>query len=58
MSRKQDSVSLSIVEAECMVASEVSREIVWVRKLLVELFEGVMDSTIICCDNQSCIKLS
>ena len=31
---------------------------VWLRKLLSNLFGGKLDSMIIHCDNQSCIKLS
>lgn len=57
MSRKKDFVALSTIEAEYMVASEVSREVVWLCKLLVDLFEGLLDSIIILCDNRSCIKL-
>jgi hypothetical protein len=34
------------------------REAVWLRKLLANLFGHEMDSTIIHCDNQSCVKLS
>lgn len=58
MSKRQDSVALGIADAEYMATNEVSREAVWLRKLLADLFEGALDSTIICCDNQSCIKLS
>jgi hypothetical protein len=35
-----------------------SHEAVWLRKLLTNLFDHEMDSTIIHCDNQSCVKLS
>jgi hypothetical protein len=34
------------------------REVVWLRKLLTNLFENKMDPTTIHCDNQSCVKLS
>jgi hypothetical protein len=34
------------------------REVVWLRKLLANLFDHDMDSTIIHYDNQSCVKLS
>ena len=43
MSRKQDTVALSSAEAEYVVAYEVSKEAVWLRKLLSDLFEGPMD---------------
>ena len=57
-SRKQSSVALSSTEAECIVASLGAREAVWLRKLLFDLFKKSLKSTIIYCDNQSCIKLS
>ena len=57
MSRKKETVALSSVEAEYVVACEVSREIVWLRKLLSDLFEGPMNPTLILCDNTSCIHL-
>lgn len=53
MSRKQDSVTLSSVEAEYIVASEVGREAICLIKLLPNLFEGALDPTVIHCDNQS-----
>jgi hypothetical protein len=31
---------------------------VWLSKLISELFDQVLDSTVIFCDNQSCVKLS
>ena len=57
MSRKQDTVALSSVEAEYDAACEVSREAVWLRTLLSNLFEGPMNPTMIHCDNTSCIRL-
>jgi hypothetical protein len=41
-----------------MVASQVSCEAIWPRKMLVGLFSQEMSPTVIHCDNQSCIKLS
>ena len=35
-----------------------SCEVVWLRKLLSDLFDLQMDATCIYCDNQSCVKLS
>ena len=58
MSRKQDTIALSSVEAKYNATCEVSREVVWLRKLLSDLFEGPMDPTVIHCDNTSCIRLS
>jgi hypothetical protein len=57
-SRKQSSVSLSTAEAEYIALSVAFREVVWLHKLLTNLFDHEMDSTIIHCDNQSCVKLS
>jgi hypothetical protein len=57
-SRKQTSVALSIAEAEYIAACLACTEAVWLRKLLSGLFDIELDATSICCDNQSCIKLS
>ena len=58
MSIKQDIVSLSSVKAKYIAACEVSKEAIWLRKLLSDLFEGPLDPTMIHCDNTSCIILS
>ena len=57
-SRKQSSVALRTAEAEYISLSVVVREVVWLRKLLIDLFDYEMDPTTIHCDNQSCVKLS
>ena len=57
-SRKQSSVALSITEAEYIALSVAIRKAVWLRKLLTDLFDHEMDSTIIHSNNQSCVKLS
>jgi hypothetical protein len=46
-SRKQTSVSMSTVEAEYIALSVAVREVVWLRKLLVDLFGHVLDSSVI-----------
>jgi hypothetical protein len=56
--RKQKLVALSSAEAEYMAASQASCEAIWLRKMLVGLFDQEMSPTVIHCDNQSCIKLS
>lgn len=43
ISIKQDIVALSSVEVEYVAACEVSKEAVWLRNLLSDLFEGLMD---------------
>ena len=58
MSRKQKSVALTTVEAEYIVACMACCEAIWLRKLFSELFEHVLDTTVIYCDNQSGIRLS
>jgi hypothetical protein len=56
--RKQKSVALSSAEAEYMAASLAACEAIWLRKLLMGLFGQELETTVIHCDNQSCIKLS
>ena len=50
-SRKQSSVALSTAKAEYIALSVAVREVVWLRKLLTDLFAHEMDYTIIHCDN-------
>ena len=57
-SMKQSSVALSITKVEYIVLSVVVRKAVWLHNLLTDLFDHEMDSTIIHCDNQSCVKIS
>lgn len=57
-SRKQQSVALSSAEAEYMAASLASCETIWLRKMLFGLFGQPLRSSMIYCDNQSCIKLT
>jgi len=57
MSRKQDPVSLSSAKAEYVVACEIGKEVVWLRKLWSVLFGKPISPTVINCDNQSYIKM-
>jgi hypothetical protein len=64
-SRKQGSIAQSTAKAEYntakaeyIAASAASREAVWLRKLLSDLFRTELEPTVIHCDNQSCIKLT
>jgi len=57
-SRKKDFVALIITEAEYIVACDACTEAVWLYKLVSGLFDQVLDSSMIYCDNQSCVKLS
>jgi len=56
--KKQNFVALSTAEAEFIAASDASKEAIWLRKLLAGLFGDVLETTVIHCDNQSCVKLS
>ena len=51
-------MELSIAEAEYVAACSDSCEVVWLRKLLYDLFDLKLDATCIYCDNQSCVKFS
>jgi hypothetical protein len=57
-SRKQKFVALSTTEAEYIAISDACTEAVWLCKPVFGLFDQVLDSTVIYCDNQSCVKLS
>jgi hypothetical protein len=51
-------VALSTTEAEYIALCVAVYEAIWLHKLLAELFGHDMDSTVIHCNNQSCVKLS
>jgi hypothetical protein len=55
--RKQGSIAQSTTEAEYIAASAASREAVWLKKILSDLFSAKMEPTLSHCHNQSCIKL-
>jgi hypothetical protein len=55
--RKHKSVALSTTEAKYIAACEACTEAIWLRKLISDLFDQILESTIIHCDNQSCIRL-
>eukprot|EP00253_Pinus_taeda_P026224 PITA_26224 len=55
---KHKSVALSTVEAEYIVSSMACCKEDWLRKLFNELFEHVLDTTVIFCDKKSRIRLS
>ena len=57
-SGKQSCVALSKAKAEYAAACLVSCDVVWLRKLLSDLFDLQLNATCIYCDNQSCVKLS
>jgi hypothetical protein len=57
-SRKQKLVALNIAEEEYITTCDACTKAVWLRKLVSGLFDQVLDSIVIYCDNQSCVKLS
>jgi hypothetical protein len=57
-SRNQISVALSTAEVEYIALCVAVCEALWLRKLLADLFGHEVDSTVIHCGNQSCVKLS
>ena len=52
------SVALNISEAEYRAACFASYEAIWLRKLMSGLFDMDLDTTVIICDNHSCIKMT
>ena len=57
-SRKQSNVALSTTEAEYIATCSASYEAIWLQKLMSGLFNLELDTTVILCDNQSCIKMT
>jgi hypothetical protein len=51
-------VALSTTKAEYIATCAACQEVVWLRKLLAGLFGDVLETTVIHCDNQSCVNLS
>ena len=51
-------MALSTTEAEYIALSMTVREAMWIHKILANLFERVLDSTIIHYGNQICVKIS
>jgi hypothetical protein len=46
------------MEVEYITTCDACMEAVWLHKLVSRLFDQVLDSTMIYCDNQSYVKLS
>jgi hypothetical protein len=57
-SLKQESIAESTIEAEYIATSDASKEAVWLRKLVSGLFGDKLETMMVHCDNQSCIKLT
>ena len=56
-SRKQSMVTLSSTEAEYIALTEAAQEALWLRRLLDDLNQDIVGSTLLFEDTQSCIKL-
>ena len=57
MSKKQNSVSLSMAEAKCMAAGSCCTQLLWMKKLLND-YRIPQDTMCVFCDNTSAINLS
>ena len=51
-------MALSIAEVEYVAIFLASCEVVWLRKLMSDLFDLQLDATCIHCENQSYVKFS
>ena len=57
MSKKQNFVSLSTIEAKYIVAGSCCSQLLWMKKLLSDY--GIsQDTMVVCCDNSSAINIS
>ena len=57
MSKKQNSVSLSIAEAEYITAGSCCSQLLWIKKLLSD-YGKTQDTMVVYCDNSSAIDIS
>jgi len=58
MSKKQELVTLSTMEAEYVAATHAAKELLWLRRLLGEIFRPLNHPILLNCDNQSAIALT
>ena len=57
-SKKQEIISLSTTEAEYVAATHATKEALWLRNLIGQVFGDILDPTTLYCDNQSAIALA
>lgn len=57
MRKKQNFVTLSMIEEKYIVASMARYEIVWLRNIFGDLCDKVVDMTVTCCDDKTGIQL-
>ena len=58
MSKKQELVTLSTMEAEYVGATHAAKELIWFRRLIAEIFRPLLNPTVLHLDNQSAIALA
>ena len=51
-------MAFNTAEAQYIATSDVDKKLNWIHKLLASLFGEMLETTIIHCDNRSCVKLS
>lgn len=57
-SKRQEVIALSTTESEYIAATHATKEALWLRQLIAELFGAVSGPTTVYCDNQSAIALT
>ena len=58
MSKKQELVTLSTMEAEYVATTHAAKELLWFRRLISEIFRSLRQPILLHCDNQSAISLT
>lgn len=56
-SRKQSVIATSTTEAELIAMCSATKEVVWLRKLLTDLYCKQLDATVLRCDNLGAISI-
>ena len=56
--KRQEIVSLSTTESEYVAVTHASKEVLWLRSLITQLFDVILEPTTIFSDNQSAIMLT
>jgi hypothetical protein len=57
-SKKQEIVSLSTTESKYVAAAHATKEVLWLKSLISQIFESLTLPIDMLCDNQSAIALS
>ena len=58
MSKKQELVTLSTMEGEYVAATHAAKELLWLRRLIADIFQSLRQPILLHCDNQSAISLT